>query len=306
MLRRNLAIDSIFASRGAAAMNHGARLARIVLLLIAALWCAVPAAAQAPNSVFIEDQTWTELRDAVTSGKTTIIIPVGGVEQSGPYMALGKHDVRVRVLSERIARNLGNAFVAPVVAYVPEGGLDPPTEHMRFPGTISVPAAAFREVLKSAAQSFQVHGFKDVVLIGDHGGYQADLKQVADDLNRAWAKTPARAHYIAAYYGATQVAYVAALRARGYATAEIGSHAGLADTSLSLAVDPRLVRSDRLRGAAQPGPAQGVYGDPRRSTAALGQLGVSEIVRETMLAIQADIQSSRAAPLPVASPARKR
>jgi creatinine amidohydrolase len=279
-------------------------LGTIVLLLIAAFGCATPAAAQRPNSVFLEDLTWTEVQAAVAAGQTTIIIPVGGVEQSGPYMALGKHDVRVRALSETIARKLGNALVAPVVSYVPEGNLDPPTEHMRFPGTISVPAAAFRETLNAAAQSFQLHGFRDVVLIGDHGGYQSDLKQVADDLNQAWAKTPARAHYIAAYYGATQVAYVAALKARGYSAAEIGVHAGLADTSLSLAVDPRMVRSERLRGAVPLGPAQGVFGDPRRATAALGQLGVSEIVRETTLAIQADIQSSRATQR--VTPARKR
>ena len=287
-------------------MNLRASSGGAVLLLMAMLCSGGAAAAQVPNSVFVEDLTWTELRDLVKSGKTTIIIPVGGVEQSGPYMALGKHDVRARSLSETIARNLGNALVAPVVAYVPEGGFDPPTEHMRFPGTISVSASAFREVLSDAARSFQVHGFRDVVLIGDHGGYQSDLKQVADQLNRAWKNTPARAHYIGAYYSATQGAYVATLRARGYSMGEIGSHAGLADTSLMLAVDPRLVRTQRLRsGVAPPGPALGVEGDPRRSTAALGQLGVGEIVRETTLAIQADIQSSRAAPHRIASPARK-
>jgi creatinine amidohydrolase len=276
-----------------------------VLLLMAMLWFSGAASAQVPNSVFVEDLTWTELRDLVNAGKTTIIIPVGGVEQSGPYMALGKHDVRARVLSEVIARNLGNALVAPVVEYVPEGDFAPPTGHMRFPGTISVSTSAFRQILSDAARSFQLHGFKDVVLIGDHGGYQSDLKQVADQLNRTWAKTPARAHYIAAYYGATQGAYVAALRARGYAPAEIGAHAGLADTSLMLAVDPRLVRTNQLRGAAAPGPASGIVGDPRRSSAALGQLGVSEIVRQTVLAIRADIQSSRATPLRTAAPARR-
>jgi creatinine amidohydrolase len=264
--------------------------ARWIVLLLFAVFCfAGSALAQAPGSVFIEELTWTELRDAVASGKTTIIIPVGGVEQSGPYVALGKHNARARILSEMIARNLGNALVAPVVSYVPEGDIDPPTGHMRFPGTISIPTSTFRETLRAAALSFQTHGFRDIVLIGDHGGYQSDLKQVADDLNRAWAKSPARAHYVAAYYGATQVAYIAALRAQGYSTAEIGTHAGLADTSLMLALDPRLVRGDRLRGAAQPGPAQGVFGDPRRATAALGQLGVREIVRQTTLAIQAEI-----------------
>ncbi|MBV8594333.1 MAG: creatininase family protein, partial [Caulobacteraceae bacterium] len=62
------------------------------------------------SSVFLEDFTWTELRDAISGGRTTIILPVGGVEQSGPVIALGKHDARVRVLSERIARQLGDAL----------------------------------------------------------------------------------------------------------------------------------------------------------------------------------------------------
>ena len=69
----------------------------------------------------LEALTWTELRGLVQSGKTTIILPLGGTEQNGPHMALGKHNVRVRLLSERIARVLGDALVAPVLAYVPEG-----------------------------------------------------------------------------------------------------------------------------------------------------------------------------------------
>src|SRR4030095_7602220 len=86
--------------------------------------------AQAPPTVFLEDLTWTELKRDVASGKTTIIVPIGGTEQNGPHMALGKHNARVRALSERIARELGNALVAPVVAYVPEGSVDPPSCHM--------------------------------------------------------------------------------------------------------------------------------------------------------------------------------
>src|SRR5512135_1734132 len=107
----------------------------VSLLLIAA----APAASAAQSSVFLEDLTWTELRDAIRAGKTTILVPVGGTEQSGPYMALGKHNARVSALAQRIAESLGNALVAPVIAYVPEGNLSPPTSHMRFTGTITVP-----------------------------------------------------------------------------------------------------------------------------------------------------------------------
>ena len=247
--------------------------------------------ASATRGVYVEDLTWTELRDAIRDGKTTIIIPVGGVEQSGPYVALGKHDARVRYLSGRIATNLGNALVAPVIAYVPEGTIDPPTEHMRFPGTITVPSDVFRQTLESAAMSFRLHGFKDVVLIGDHGGYQSDLKAVADDLNRKWAGSPARAHFIAQYYGSTQTTYVEGLKRKGFSQAEIGTHAGLADTALTLAIAPSMVRSGELGKTPPPGPDAGVHGDPRHATAALGEPGVETIITATTSAIRAAVKS---------------
>ena len=68
-----------------------------------------------------------------------------------------------------IARALGDALVAPVIAYVPEGAIAPPTGHMRFPGTITTPEDAFEKVLESAARSFKAHGFRAIVLLGDHG-----------------------------------------------------------------------------------------------------------------------------------------
>ena len=259
---------------------------RALLFFLCFLLVVPSAFAQTPDTVFLEDLTWTELQDQIRAGKTTVIVPIGGTEQNGPYMALGKHNVRVRALSEKIARALGNALVAPVLAYVPEGGLNPPTAHMRFPGTITVPDATFKQVLEYAARSFKHHGFRDVVFLGDHGGYQADEKAVADRLNREWAATPVRAHALAEYYRAGQTEYDQALKSRGYRNEEIGTHAGLADTSLMLAIDPRLVRADRLRAAGKPESAAGVYGDPRRASAELGQAGVDIIVTRAVDAIR--------------------
>jgi creatinine amidohydrolase/Fe(II)-dependent formamide hydrolase-like protein len=242
------------------------------------------ALAQPADTVFLEELTWTELRDQVQSGKTTIIVPIGGTEQNGPAMALGKHNVRVKLLSEMIARLLKDALVAPVIAYVPEGSITPPTQHMLFPGTITVPDTAFETVLEYAARSFKAHGFRDVVFLGDHGGYQKDDQLVADKLNREWAATPVRVHAIGEYYQVTQREYAQELKRLGYSDAEIGTHAALADTSLMLAVDPGLVRIDELRSKF--GDADGVYGDPRRSSAELGQRGVDAIVTQTVDAIK--------------------
>lgn len=256
------------------------------MLCALAVTPATAALAQAPDTVLLEELTWTEVRDAVRAGKTTIIVPAGGTEQSGPHMALGKHNARVKVISERIARALGDALVAPVIAYVPEGGLAPPTGHMRFAGTISAPEDAFEKVLESAARSFKLHGFRRIVLLGDHGSTQAGQKAVAARLNREWATTPARVLAIAEYYRAADVEVAQLLKARGYRDAELGRHAGLTDTSLTLATAPGLVRADRLRPGRE---GDGVDGDPSRATAELGRAGVELIVTRTVEAIRKSI-----------------
>ena len=265
---------------------HCRMAARPLHIVAACVLALVSAIAHAQQSVFLDELTTTEVQAQVRAGKTTVLIPIGGTEQSGPAMVLGKHNVRVKVLSGKIAAALGNALVAPVIAYVPEGGIDPPSAHMRFAGTISIPVATFESVLDAAARSLRAHGFRDVVFVGDHGGYQQSEVRVAARLDREWANTPARAHALTDYYRVTETEYPAALAARGFSKGEIGTHAGLADTSLSLAVDPGLVRSRELASGNDLDAAHGVYGDPRRATAELGRLGVDSIVRRSVESIR--------------------
>ncbi|MDE2395478.1 MAG: creatininase family protein [Burkholderiales bacterium] len=251
------------------------------------------AALASAASVQLEDLTWTELRDQVAAGTTTALVPVGGTEQSGPHMALGKHNVRVKALAARIAERLGRTVVAPVIAYVPEGAIDPPTQHMKFPGTISIPVPVFEATLAAAARSLCHGGLRDVFFLGDHGGYQASLGHVAAALDREWAgHSNCRAYALGAYYEAAQAPFEKALAARGYTKAEIGTHAGLADTSLMLAVDPALVREQTMREHV-PSAAEGVYGDPRRSSAALGRIGIDHVVDASVAAIQERLRTRR-------------
>jgi len=269
---------------------QNSRRRKMSLAAALALMLAAPvlAAAAAPASVYIEDMTSPELQARIAAGAGTVLVPIGGTEQSGPHIALGKHNVRARVLAGRIAQRLGNAVVAPVIAYVPEGSITPPAGHMRFAGTISIPDAAFESVLEATARSFCQHGVHDVFFLGDHGGYQKNEEKAAARVNRA---PGCRVHALLGYYEATQTAYVADLKRRGYRDAEIGLHAGLADTALSLAVDPRLVRSGLLAAGAAAGKAGGVNGDPRRATAALGQAGVDMVVEASVTAIRAAVQA---------------
>lgn len=249
---------------------------------------ALSAQALATTSPYIEDMTSPELQARVAAGTTTVLVPIGGTEQNGPHMVLGKHNARARALAGQIAQRLGNAVVAPVIAYVPEGSIEPPVAHMRFTGTISIPEAAFEAMLEGTARSFRQHGFRDVVFLGDHGGYQKSEERVAAKLNKAWAKDPAcRVTALSAYYRVTQTDFVAELKRRGFSEAEIGTHAGLADTALTLAIDPHLVRSEVMAQGAKPGGHNGVTGDPRRASADLGQIGVQQIVESSVAAIRA-------------------
>ncbi len=165
------------------------------LAFFVALWCS-SALAQTPDTVLLEELTWTEVRAAIDNGTTTIIVPTAGTEQNGPHVVLGKHKYRMNAGSERIARELGDALVAPVMTYVPEGKIDPPTGHMRYAGTISIPHEVFKSVLEYTARSLKVQDFMDILFIGDSGGNQRGMREVSEALNEEWASEEARVLYI--------------------------------------------------------------------------------------------------------------
>jgi creatinine amidohydrolase len=256
---------------------------------------AAPVASGAASaSVFLEDLTSSELSQRIASGSTMVLVPIGGTEQNGAHMVLGKHNVRVRALAARIAERLGNTLVAPVMAYVPEGTIDPPTQHMRWAGTISIPDAAFEAVLEATARSLKRHGIRHVVFLGDHGGTQTNQERVAAKLNREWSTQPSyRVIALPEYYRAAAADFTAALQAQGYGADEVGQHAGLADTALALAIDPALVRVEVMREGPRSG--DGATGDARRATAELGRPGIEHVIETSVVAIRAQERAGRTA-----------
>src|SRR5437773_5975070 len=152
-----------------------------------------------PNTVWLEELTWMDVRDAMKAGKTTIIIPTGGIEPNGPWLALGKHNTVLRANCDAIARMLGNALCAPIIPLVPEGSIDPKASHMLTAGTISMREETFQAMLTDVVHSFKMHGFHNIILIGDSGGNQSGMKTVAEKLNSELNGNPVVAH-IAEYY----------------------------------------------------------------------------------------------------------
>jgi creatinine amidohydrolase/Fe(II)-dependent formamide hydrolase-like protein len=262
---------------------------RLLFALLAGLASAV-VAQRAPDTVFLEDLTWDELRDRIRGGATTVIIGTAGTEQKGPHMVMGEHRYVLTYTTDKIARGLRNALVAPIVTYVPEGSWENPRGHMAMAGTITLPNDRFMTLLEHSARSLVAGGFTDVLLIGDSGGNQEGMRTVADKLNGEWrsAGTRARAHFIGDYYtksGADTRTYLTGL---GFAPADIGNHAGMVDTSELMFVNPKLVRLDK-RAPGGGFPNSGVSGDPTKATAAIGEAIVKIKIDNALAQIRASL-----------------
>jgi creatinine amidohydrolase len=202
---------------------------------------AMPRPFDALDSVWLSELTWLEVRDAQRAGKTTIIIVTGGVEQNGPYLATGKHQYINHVTCEAVARKLGNALCAPIVPFVPQGDIDPPSGMMLYPGTIGVTESTYQALLTDLANSFRVTGFENIILVGDSGGNQRGMKEVASTLNPKWSGTKSRIHYIPEYYNwgpATEFAE----KALGWKQGNDGHHDDAVSTALMMTADPNSVR----------------------------------------------------------------
>jgi creatinine amidohydrolase/Fe(II)-dependent formamide hydrolase-like protein len=248
------------------------------------LLCALPAQAAEPE-VELERMTWIAVRERIAAGATTAIIPTGGTEQNGAHMALGKHNLIVAETSRRIARALGDALVAPVIAYVPEGDIERKAGHMAYAGTLSVPDAVYMQLLEAAAGSLAAHGFKLIVLLGDSGGNQAPQRKVAETLTARWAARGVRVINAEGYYARN--GGDALLLAEGETTKTIGTHAGIRDSSELMAVAPWAVDL----GMARPD-ADGATGDARRATAARGE----RLLTLKVDAAVAEIRAARSTP----------
>ena len=217
--------------------------------------------------VFVEEMTWQEVRQAIQDGATTAIFYAGSTEQNGPHMVTGKHNVVARFVAERIARQLGNALVYPILPFAPTGDPVRKTDHMAYPGSVSVSESTYGAIASDVSRSARAAGFKNIVLMGDHGGGQDSLGVVARQLTAEWASDRTRVFHIAdLYYRSLELAE-AELQVRGL---KDGSHAGIIDTSelMFLDKDGRLVRTTKIAAGTL---HSGASGDSRLATKSLGQ-----------------------------------
>ncbi|MGE0862319.1 MAG: creatininase family protein [Vicinamibacterales bacterium] len=224
---------------------------------------------RAPDTVYVDELTWEENRDLMKAGKTVFIVPIGGTEKNGYHMVLGKHNFTVNHAANLMARKLGNALVAPVLQYVPEGNPD-----RQNSGGISLPSPAYDALLDAVARSLKAHGATDILFIGDSGGNQAGMTNTAAKLNEEWKAAGTKVYALTSYYEEGRLYYRSWMEAAfGYDDSIIGSHAGISDTAQMLHVYPAGIRKNQLMPWGGPKDS-GVSGDPMRATAEIGRMGI--------------------------------
>ena len=228
------------------------------------------------KSLWLEDLTWPEVRDALASGIDTALVIVGATEQHGPHLTLSVDTVCGRAIGERVARRLGRALIAPVISV----GYSP--YHMHLPGTLTVGRETLIALIGDYCTSLAQHGFRNIGLISTHGGNNRAAGQAAERLADKLPNTRIIPFVDGSTYGRVQRRTAAQF---GISPPVAGVHSGEAETSQMLALRPELVVMERAeagyvgdlkavseqlaRDPASVAPS-GILGDPRLANAEHG------------------------------------
>lgn len=230
---------------------------------------AMPRPIAAHDSVWIEELTYLEVRDALKAGKTTALVFAGSTEQNGPYLPGSKHQIAIRLVGEAIARKLGNALIAPVIPI--EAG-NPENPYLNW-GSLYLSPETFQAVIRDVATSLKSQGFKHVLLMGDSGGDQAGLRAVAETLSSKWAGSGATIHHVAEYYNWTTPDGVRQFVVDSGVPEKLNSdgiHDDYGITAVLMSADPALVRLEQ-RVAANKATINGVAIVPKDTTIEMGR-----------------------------------
>ncbi len=259
--------------------------------------------------VEFEMMTWPEVKAAIEAGKTTALFYTGGTEQRGPQNVNGGHTLMGREIVRTIALRLGNAIAMPVLPYTPNNA------SAQLPGTIGLTPELLGAILERVTEQAMTTGFKNVVLMGDHGGGQPQTyADVARKMDAKYAPEGRHVYFCDEVYAKAQGDFDKWLQEHGYPSS---SHAGIPDTStmLYLGGDKGWVRKELIataEGDPVPPPGQrgqgrgrgqtpdpnapprknnGITGDARRSTAALGKMAFDIKIEYAVKQIQGFLAS---------------
>ena len=230
--------------------------------------------------VEFELMTWPEVKQALADGRTTALFYTGGTEQRGPQNANGGHNLMAKATVKAIALKLGNGIAMPVLPFTPNNA------SAQLPGTIGLTNDILAAILERISEQAIVTGFKNVILMGDHGGGQPNVyRTVAKKLDDKYTSQGIHVYFCDEVYEKSRRDFDGWLASKGYPHS---THGGIPDTSTMLYLGgDTWVRKDLIGTAlGDPVPSagqpradpntrrinNGILGDGRRSSAELGKI----------------------------------
>lgn len=178
---------------------------------------------------------WPDAAQRLREPRSTLVWPFGALEQHGPQLPLATDALFAERILSLVLESLPEIW--PIWALPPQSiGLS--AEHGGFPGTLSLSADLLIRLVVEVGQQLADQGVERLVLFNAHGGQIGLLQTAARELA---ARAPSMAVLPCFLWSG-----VAALQEL-IPSLELqnGLHAGLAETSLMLALAPELVGPER-------------------------------------------------------------
>jgi creatinine amidohydrolase/Fe(II)-dependent formamide hydrolase-like protein len=249
-----------------------------------------PRPIDAMESLWIEELTWMELRDAIRAGNTTALVLTGGVESNGPHLAGGKHNYSNQLMGPSVARALGNALIAPLVTLEPGN----PSRPVQLGNTgPMVSQETYIAWLTDIGDSLRGMGFTEVYFLGDSGGNQRGQAAAAEALTARYHGTPTTFHHVPEFYNHDKVRQyiqeelgIPEEMEYGASQGSDGIHEELSISSIMSVLDPSTIRYDE-RVRAGRGSINGISLEPLAETQELGRKLIEYRTEITVDAIRA-------------------
>ena len=245
---------------------------------------------RALNSLWIEELTWMEIRDAIRDGNTTVLVLTGGVESNGPHLASGKHNYSNKLMGESVAQALGATLIAPLVTLEPGNPTGPVTIGSTGP---MVSQATYIAWLTDIGDSLRSMGFTQVYFLGDSGGNRRGMQAAADELNDRYGGVPTQFHHVPEFYNHDKVRQyiqetlgIPEEMEYQASSGSDGIHEELSITSVMSVIDPTSIRFDQ-RVEAGRASINGISLLPLSDTQSLGRMVIDFRTRLTVEAIKA-------------------